>query len=164
MFHHEALEVILQRQVFHGVAVAAAGFALRLSQAGLAAQAVDIHQLQVYAQGFVIYLVPVGEDNRSLDGVFQLPHVPGPLVGGYGLDRARGELHGRLAKPLGLVAQQALCQVQDVLAALAQGWQRQLQYVDAVKQVLAEAAIGGQAVQVAVGGADQAHIDLARMH
>ncbi|MNN18536.1 hypothetical protein D3C81_1317480 [compost metagenome] len=51
-------------------------------------------------------------------------------------------------------------QHQDVLATVAQRRHLQVEHVQAVEQVFAEAAFGDHALQVAVGGADDAHIHL----
>ncbi|MNT56819.1 hypothetical protein D3C72_1941530 [compost metagenome] len=49
---------------------------------------------------------------------------------------------------------------EDVLATLTQWRHLQVEYIEAVEQVFTEGAFGDHALQVAVGGADDAHIDL----
>ena len=51
-------------------------------------------------------------------------------------------------------------QQQDVLTAFAQGRDFQVEHVEAVEQVFAECALVDHLFQVAVCGAEDAHIDL----
>ncbi len=51
-------------------------------------------------------------------------------------------------------------QQQDVLAALAQWRYLQVQHVQAVEQVFAKGTLGDHFLQVAVGGAEDPHVDL----
>ena len=59
-------------------------------------------------------------------------------------------------------AEEVLGQRQDVVAALGQRRQAQLDHVEAVVEVLAEAAVADHRGDVGVGGADDTHRDLAR--
>jgi alpha-D-ribose 1-methylphosphonate 5-triphosphate synthase subunit PhnL len=58
--------------------------------------------------------------------------------------------------------EKVLRQQRNVLAPLAQRRQLRRDHVEAVVQVLAELAAGDRLLQVAVGGRDDAHVDLAR--
>ena len=57
-----------------------------------------------------------------------------------------------------------LHQQRDVVAPLAQRRQLDADHVQPVEQVLAEAAVLHLALQVDVGGGDDAHVDLDRLH
>ncbi len=50
-------------------------------------------------------------------------------------------------------------QEREVLASLAQGRQLEREHVDAVVQVLPERAGRDRALEVAIGGGDDAHVD-----
>ena len=50
-------------------------------------------------------------------------------------------------------------ELRDVVGVLAQRWDRQLDDVDAVEQVLAEGPVGDQLREILVGGAEDAHVD-----
>src|SRR3546814_6160647 len=82
-----------------------------------------------------------------------MAHVAGPRVA---QQRAFGVFGQALA-----AGQEVPCQRQDVARACAEWRQAQFDTVEAVEQVLAEAAVGNQHRKVGVGRADDAHRDAA---
>jgi len=101
------------------------------------------------------------EGGQAVDQVFQLAHVARPIVGhqafrGLALDDLPRQA---LARRLG---EEGLDQFGDVLEPFAQRRQAQRHDVQAVEQILAEAALAGQLGQVLMGRGDDAHIGLAR--
>ncbi len=99
------------------------------------------------------------QDQRPLDHVAQLPDVSGPAVGhqvGHDLGEDRGcrPPHGG-----GDLARESLHQQRDVLRPLAQRRQLHAHHVQTVEEILAEALVGDQGVDVAVGGRDHPHVD-----
>src|SRR3990172_3611095 len=102
----------------------------------------------------------LGQGHRALDDVLQLADVAGPVVLIQRGRGARGEalhLAGELAVVL---ADEVLYQKGDVVAALAQGGQRDGNHVQAVVQVLPEGALLHGLLQVPVGGGDDPDVDL----
>src|SRR3546814_4405577 len=93
-------------------------------------------------------LVPGRQQRRALHRVAQLAHVAGPRVA---QQRAFGVFGQALA-----AGQEVPCQRQDVARACAEWRQAQFDTVEAVEQVLAEAAVGNQHRKVGVGRADDA--------
>ena len=94
------------------------------------------------------------------DHVLQLPHVTGPAIAqqrriGAGCQAA----HGALNLSAGLLHKGA-CQQQNVLAALAQWRHFDVKHVQAIEQVLAKRTLVDHFFEVAVGGAEDPHIDL----
>src|SRR3546814_4818760 len=81
-------------------------------------------------------LVPGRQQRRALHRVAQLAHVAGPRVA---QQRAFGVFGQALA-----AGQEVPCQRQDVARACAEWRQAQFDTVEAVEQVLAEAAVGNQ--------------------
>ena len=101
----------------------------------------------------------VAQHQGTLQGVFQLAHVARPgvlqqrLAGAFG-EQLVGVFMG------GAALNEAARQRQDVLAAFAQRRNVQRQHVQAIEQVFAEAPLGDFFAQIAVGGGDDAHVQL----
>ena len=90
------------------------------------------------------------------------------------LKRENRRLRAQASVPTGLIGRSAAAQALrarqgvdeivdqfgDVLAALRQRWDADRHHVQAVEQVLAEAALGDLGLQVARGGGDHADVDL----
>ena len=98
----------------------------------------------------------------SID-VLQLPHVARPGVAHQHLLRLGLDAFDRLAVLLGRLLEEVVDQQRDVLAALAQRRDVDRHALDAEVQVLAELLVGDHLVEVAVGRADQAHVDVDRL-
>ena len=64
---------------------------------------------------------PIGQDDGPLQDVFQLADVARPVVSHQGLDRLGVEVRDQLAGPLRVEVQEVDGQLENVLAALAQG-------------------------------------------
>ena len=111
-------------------------------------QVADVHQ------------VAVADRRRAKDHVLQLAHIARPAVAQQRWVGARGQpAYRALDLGAGLLHEVA-GQQQDVLAAFAQWRYLDGQHIEAVEQVLAEAALGDHFLQVAMGSAEDAHIDL----
>ena len=82
-------------------------------------------------------------------------------MGGEGGEGGRGE-RGRTAAPGREAGEEVRGEEGDVLAPLAQGRDADGEDVEAVEEVLAEGALYGRSLEVAVGGRDHAHVDAHR--
>src|SRR5437868_1600634 len=104
----------------------------------------------------------LGHDDRALDAILQLPHVPRPAVR---LDRADGircQSARGLAEALRDLLQDELREQHAVALALPQRRHADGHLTDAVEQVVAEAAGADQRLEVAVGGAHQTKVQRQR--
>src|SRR5207245_1033874 len=100
-----------------------------------------------------------GNDKGMLHDVGQLADVARPVVLEQDVDSlGRKQVADLLDGPAGGAGQQVPCQIRDVLAALAQRWQADLEGVDAEIEILAKGVFLDQVPQLTVGGADDAHI------
>ena len=102
------------------------------------------------------------EDEGVLDDVLQFADVAGEIMAherGQGLVRYADDVLALLGA---VFADKMLDEQGDVLLALAQGRQADLDHVEPVEQVVAEGARPHQRLQVAVGGGDDAHVRLDR--
>src|SRR5437667_376891 len=102
--------------------------------------------------------VASSQDGRALEGVLQLSHVPWPRVAEEAFESL-----GRQAEPAAELAcrprEEMLGQRGNVLAAVAKGREDDLDDVEAIEEVLAEAPLADQRREVTVGGRDHAHVD-----
>ena len=106
---------------------------------------------------------PGREQQRLLDRRAQLAHVALPLVGHAGPQRVgRERLHLAMEARRG-VLQEVVDQERDVLAALGERRDHQLDDAQAIVQVLAEAAGAHRRLEVLVGGGEHAHVDADRL-
>ena len=106
--------------------------------------------------------VAVAEDHGVLDDVVELAHVALPR-------QRHEELQGRAVDALEVLLQLAvvhrhevLDERRDVLAALAQRRNLDAEDVEPVVEIVAERALCHDLREVAVGGGDDAHVDLDR--
>ena len=100
----------------------------------------------------------VAQGDVAVQEVFQLAHIARQGQALHMLQQGRaGRRHGQ-AVFLRHIGQQALAQQGQVFAALAQGGQLHVNDIQAVEQVLAKAPRLHIVGQVAVGGADDAHV------
>ena len=98
--------------------------------------------------------------HHALDQVLELADITRPRVRhqrlhGVGRDASDGRAVGRDE-----LAQEVVHQIGHVFAAFAQGRHRDLNHVEAVIEVFPEGALRDHLAQVAVGGADDAHVDV----
>ena len=104
-----------------------------------------------------------GEDGGALDNVAQLAEVAGPLVAGEGRGDRRRKGGDFFAEARGEEFPIALGESCEVGGPFAQAGQGDADYVEPVKQILAEAAglhLGGE---IAVGRGDDADVGAARL-
>ena len=107
-------------------------------------------------------LRPVGQHDGAEHGVLELAHVAGPGIAGQQLERLLGDAGDATAFLGGEAREEVHGEVRHVLEALAQRRHPDREHVEAVVEVLAELAVLDQLDHVAVGGGDQAEVDLHR--
>jgi hypothetical protein len=101
----------------------------------------------------------LAQRDRALDHVLELARIALPATAPEALERGRCEAQ-RVSLCVPLEARER--QQRDVLGALAQRGDRDRDHVEPIEQVAAEAPRLDLRLQVAVGGGDDAHIDLHR--
>src|SRR2546430_13425715 len=101
----------------------------------------------------------LAQDHGALDHVLQLAHVPRPVVGLQQLQRLLSDGADPLAGLLGVALDQIFGQDRNVEHALAQRRDPDGEDVKTIEEVLAERATRYGALQVAVRGGADAHID-----
>src|SRR5216110_2346047 len=106
---------------------------------------------------------PLGEHEQALHQVLELTHVPRPVVAHEDVDRLGLEGLLRDAHVVRLLLREVADQEQEVVAPLAQRGQVHGHHVEAVVEVGAERALLQAERQVAVGGRDDAHVDVDRL-
>src|SRR5881397_4144984 len=99
------------------------------------------------------------EQQRLLDGGAQLAHIAPPLVRDAGAQRLAGQRLRIAAEARGGLYQEVVDQEGDVLAPLGERRDGELDDAQAIVEVLAEAAGAYGALEVLVGGRDEAHVD-----
>ena len=105
-------------------------------------------------------VVGLREQDGALDGRLQLAHVAGPRVFEHHLARVGRESAYEARGVARVLLQEEVDQDGDVVAALAQRRHVDGEDVDAVVEVVAEAAVRDHRAQVAVGRGDDAHVNL----
>jgi hypothetical protein len=100
------------------------------------------------------------EHHGALDGVLELTHVARPAVVAHAVQRGLGEAGDPLAVLDRVDAHEVVGEQRDVLEAVAQRRDADRDDVDAIEQILAEAAGLDLVAEVAVGRADEAKVDL----
>src|SRR5690554_2123797 len=100
----------------------------------------------------------IAQRKCPLQYVFQLPNVTRKVVTAQAFGGGRGQAGGVAFVLSGDALQDMVGQQGDVVAPVPKWWYRQFDYVDAVEQVLAEAAFLHQFRQVFVGGAEDADV------
>ena len=104
-----------------------------------------------------------GQRNGLLQQVFQLPHIAGPGGGqnrGLGIG---GECGHRFAITGCNLFQEMCCQQRDVFAALRQRRQLQRDDVQPIKQIFTKGALSTHLIEIAMGGRNDAHINIDRL-
>src|SRR5690554_703725 len=116
------------------------------------------HYTSAQVQIVGINQVVITQGKRPLQYVFQFPHVAGEVIASQAVGGGRGQA-GRVAFVFpGDALEYVVGQQGDVVASVPQRWYRQFDYVNAVEQILAEAAFLHQLRQVFVGGAEDADV------
>src|SRR5690606_34091195 len=103
------------------------------------------------------------EDHRALDGVLELADVAGPAPGLQGLHGLGREAVERLAVLRAVPDEEVLGEQRDVAVALAQRRQVHADDVQAVEEVLPEAARLDLLLDVAVARGDDADVGVERL-
>src|SRR5574340_1354847 len=104
-------------------------------------------------------LAAVGHDGGALDEIFHFAHVSGPAMGFECTERIGGESLEAAPKLACVAFEKSLCQEHGVAGTFAQRRDVDCDFGQAVEQILAEAAIADHPGEVAMGGADDAHVD-----
>src|SRR5690554_7867047 len=116
------------------------------------------HHASTQVQIVGINQVFIAQRKCSLQYVFQLPNVTREVIASQAVGGGRGQA-GRVAFVFtGDALEYVVGQQGDVVASVPQRWYRQFDYVNAVEQILAEAAFLHQLRQVFVGGAEDADV------
>jgi dipeptidyl aminopeptidase/acylaminoacyl peptidase len=105
-------------------------------------------------------LVVLGERDGPLHRVHELAHVARPRVRDELARGIRGDAVHRTLRALGDLAEEFVREHEDVRATLAQRWQRDLDDVEAIVEILTEAPLGDAGLEVAVRGRHDANVDV----
>src|SRR5712664_556683 len=100
------------------------------------------------------------QDHRALNNIFEFAHIAGPIVIHQKLQRGRGEVAQRLVVFLAIALEEVSEQRGHVFATVAQRRQPEVDDVQAMIQIFAEAPFAYEHQQFHVGGGDDAHINL----
>src|SRR2546430_945489 len=119
----------------------------------------DLLAANAFREQVHIHALLSGEDHRALDDVLELPHVAGPIVIHQQLHGRRCELPEWLRIFLAIAVQEMRQQKGHIFATLAQRRNLEVNHVQAVIQVFAEAALANKRKQVDVGSGHDAHVD-----
>ena len=93
-----------------------------------------------------------------MDGVFQLPHIPGPVVAFHQGVGVFGKAQARIVALFGEAVHEEPGHQRDVLGALAEGREVDPHDVEAIEQIFAEAADFDFLLEVPVGGGDDSNV------
>src|SRR5271154_5782396 len=100
-----------------------------------------------------------GKYDGALDDIFQLANVAGPIVVHQEFHCTRRKLAHRLGVLQAIAREEVSEQRGDVFPAIAQRGQLEMNYIQAVVQVLAEAALADKRQQFNVGSSNDADIN-----
>src|SRR5262249_60216760 len=100
--------------------------------------------------------VRVGERDRALDDALQLPHVPGPAIGKR---RVGSRLREPEATELAMALEEVFSQLQDVLLPIPKRRDDDLDAVEAVEEIAAEAAAADEIGERLVRRRDDPRVD-----
>ncbi len=103
----------------------------------------------------------VREHGGMFEGVFQFADVAWPRVSEEGVEAGGGQSETGESEALGALADEVPGQGEDVVGSLAEGWDRDLDDIEAVEEVVSEPALGDALREVLVGGGEHADVDLA---
>src|SRR4051812_24143000 len=102
------------------------------------------------------------QKHRTFDQILELANVAGPVIAGkrlhcLGRDGIEMSVHAA-----GILLCEMPHQKRNVFAALAQGRDSYRKYVEAIVQVVAEAALAHKLQQIAIRGSNDPYVDLSR--
>src|SRR5690606_3998000 len=101
----------------------------------------------------------VGHGRCAKDDVLQLADIAGPAVAKQGRIGRWGKPTRRSLDLRARLQQEVSRQQEDILAPFAQRRNGEIEDVEAIEQVFTKGAFGYQLFEVAVGGAEDAHVD-----
>src|SRR4029077_14147361 len=107
---------------------------------------------------------PATQDNRALQGIFQLAHVPRPWVRDQGLQHLRVEVWSGSPVLQGEGAQEVIGEEGDVIAPTPEGGEVHYNDVEAIEQVLPELSPFDEFLEVDIGGRDDPDIHPDALH
>ena len=102
----------------------------------------------------------VGKNDGALDDVFQFADIAGPVVLFEGLENGSGKAASFFVKSFRAALEKMMREERDVVAAFAERREMKFDDVEAVEKVLAEFALLDHVEQIAIGGGDEADIDV----
>ena len=105
---------------------------------------------------------PRGHQHTALDRVLELAHVSRPWVAHQGIHRRGIEARQGLPVAAGVLLQKMGCQQRNVVAAIAQRREDDLDRVQPKQQVLAKTACGDFGIDLRVGGRQDPDVDASR--
>src|SRR4051812_28408359 len=105
-------------------------------------------------------LAPFGDQHGALDRVLELAHVAGPAVADQQVIHRRRQRLDVLLVALPELVEEIVAEQRDVLGALAQRRDAQRDRVDAEVEILAQPPVAQRGIEIDVGGADQAEVDM----
>ena len=103
--------------------------------------------------------VGFGEGDHAAHLVLELADVAGPAIEEQALHRFFGDAQLAFLEFLGGAGDEVVDEAGDLVAAFAQRRDRQADDVEAVEEVLAEAAVADGVFEIGVGGGDDADVD-----
>src|ERR1700730_6321834 len=101
-----------------------------------------------------------GKDDSTFDNIVELAHIAGPIVIHQKFQRGRGEVTQRLVVFLAVAGEEMREERGNIFAAIAQRRQLQVNDIQAVIKIFAEAAFADQGEEFHVGSGDDAYVDL----
>src|SRR6266404_549774 len=104
----------------------------------------------------------VADDDRALDDVLQLAHVPGPAVGLHEVQRALVDAADTFAYLARVPIHEVLDKKRDIGDAFAQRRHLDREHVQPVEEVGPEGVVLDRGLQIPIGGGDDPHVDLDR--
>ncbi|OPZ58915.1 MAG: hypothetical protein BWY87_01241 [Deltaproteobacteria bacterium ADurb.Bin510] len=106
--------------------------------------------------------VALGQQYGTLDAVLEFAHVARPVVGQQQIDGRGRDAFDALAQFLGVLLDKVVRQQHHVAAALGEFGHVDREDVQTIVEVAPEMALLDALLEVAVGGRDDAHVDLDR--
>ena len=104
----------------------------------------DFLAANAFGQDVHVGTLAGGKDHGALDNIFEFADVAWPVVVHEQLQRGRRELQGRLGVFLAITLDEVGEQERHVFAAIAERGKLEMNNVEAVKEIFAEAAFANQ--------------------
>ena len=116
----------------------------------------------VLGQVFHLDLWLTAQDHRPFHDVFQLAHVAGPGIGGESAQGLGGDFLNFPAQFSGVLVQEMKAERGNVLAAVLEGRDVELNRVHPVKKIGAKELLVDHLLQIPISGGDEPNIGLYR--